>query len=204
MAKSSRPGHHRHDPHDWDSADYVANWAKSQDQREASRQQAFRLLADFIPCDKREAMAILDLGAGYGALTKFLLERFPNARAVCQDGSEEMVKLGKERMKDLAGRFSYVVCDFSRPGWTAFLQGPFDAVVSSIAIHNVNNARVIRRIYEDVYPLVRPGGCLLNFDRHYPPIEEQLSWLRSAGFTGVRCFWQDDMRALFGGFRKKE
>lgn len=194
--------HHDHDPHNWASPDYVANWAKGQDPKESNRQEAFSLLADTIPYDKQQAITILDLGAGYGALTKFLLERFPNATAVCQDGSEEMAKLGRERMKAFKGRFAYVLADFSRHGWSKLLPGPFEAIVSSIAIHNVNSPNIIRGIYEDAYTLVQPGGCFLNFDRHEPPIEEQMKWLRGAGFKDVQCFWQDQHRALFGGFKK--
>jgi SAM-dependent methyltransferase len=77
---------------------------------------------------------ILDVGAGYGALTQFMLKYFFNATAVCQDGSEEMIALGRERMADLTGRFDYVLCDFSRHGWSQLITGPFEAVVSSIAI----------------------------------------------------------------------
>jgi tRNA (cmo5U34)-methyltransferase len=194
--------HHDHDPHNWSSADYVANWAKGQDQKEANRQKAFNLIANTIPYDKEQAIKILDLGAGYGSLTKYLLERFPNATAVCQDGSEEMAKLGHERMQDFKGRFDYVLADFSRHGWSNLLPGPFEAIVSSIAIHNVNSPNIIRGIYEDAYALVQPGGCFLNFDRHEPPVEEQLQWLRRAGFEDVQCFWRDQNRALFGGFKK--
>jgi SAM-dependent methyltransferase len=202
MAKSSRPGHHRHDPHDWDSGDYVVKWAKGQDQKEADRRKAFSLMADIIPYDKTQSITILDLGAGYGALTKFLLERFPNATAICQDGSLEMSRLGAKRMKDLKGRFDYVICDFSRHGWSKLLPGPFEAIVSSIAIHNVSSPNIIRGIYDDAYTLAQPGGCFLNFDRHEPPIEDQMKWLRGAGFKDVQCFWQDDHRALFGGFKR--
>jgi len=192
---------HDHDPHNWASADYVAKRAKGQDQKEANRQKAFDLIANTIPYDKEQAIKILDLGAGYGALTKFLLERFPDATAVCQDGSEEMAKLGHERMQDFKGRFDYVLADFSRHGWSNLLPGPFEAIVSSIAIHNVNSPKIVRGIYEDAYTLVRPGGCFLNFDRHEPPMEEQLKWLRGAGFEDVQCFWRDQNRALFGGFK---
>jgi len=203
MPSGSRSSHHHdHNPHDWDSADYVSNWAQDQDQKEASRQKAFGSLADAIPYDKAQAITILDLGAGYGALTRFLLERFPQARVVCQDGSEEMAKLGRERMKDFNGRFAYVIADFSRHGWSKLVPGPFEAIVSSIAIHNVNSPNIIRGIYEDTYPLVKPGGCFLNFDRHHPPIEEQMKWLRGAGFKDVQCFWQNQNRALFGGFKE--
>jgi ubiquinone/menaquinone biosynthesis C-methylase UbiE len=204
MASFSPSHHHHHDPHDWASAEYVAKWAKGQDPKEAGRRQAFSLLADTIPYEKQQPITLLDLGAGYGALTKFLLERFPQATAICQDGSEEMAKLGRERMKEFAGRFEYVVTDFSRHGWSKLMPGPgpFAAVVSSIAIHNVNSPKIIRGIYDDAYTLVQSGGCFLNFDRHEPPIDDQMKWLRGAGFKDVQCFWQDDHRALFGGFKR--
>ena len=63
-----------------------------------ARQEPFRVLAQTIPYDKNLPIRILDVGAGYGALTQFLLSQFPNATAVCQDGSEEMAKIGQERM----------------------------------------------------------------------------------------------------------
>jgi len=29
-----------------------------------------------------------------------------------------------------------------------------------------------------------------------------MKWLRGAGFKDVQCFWRDQNRALFGGFKK--
>lgn len=104
--------------HDWSSADYVSEWAERQAGREPNRREAFGVLAETISRDRQAALRFLDIGAGYGALTRFLLDRFPNATAVCQDGSEEMAKLGRERLKDFAGRFEYAVSDFSRAGWS--------------------------------------------------------------------------------------
>jgi tRNA (cmo5U34)-methyltransferase len=190
-----------HHPHRWESAEYVAGWAKGQDPKEINRSAAFQALADTIPYEKDLPIRILDLGAGYGALTKFLLECFPNAEAVCQDGSEEMAKLGSERMKNLAGRFEYVLCDFSKHGWSKLVPRPFEAVVSSIAIHNVGSSNIIRGIYEEAYSLVKPGGCFLNFDRPKPMWEEQMKWLRGAGFKNVQIFRQEETRAVFGGFK---
>jgi SAM-dependent methyltransferase len=215
MADSSHPtgdhhhnrqgeqGHqHGHGSHDWSSPEYVAKWMTGQDPKEADRRDAFGVLADTIPYDKAQSIRILDLGAGYGALTQFLLERFPNATAICQDGSQEMAKLSSERMQHLTGRFEYVFCDFSRHGWSKVIPGTFDAVVSSIAIHNVRSPDFIRGIYEESYKLVKPGGCFLNFDRPRPPWEDQMQWLRIAGFQDVKIFWQGENRAVFGGFRK--
>ncbi len=191
------------DHHDWHSPDYVFDWAERQDKKEKDRRAQFRLMAETIPYGQDLPINILDIGAGYGALTRFLLTHFFNARAVCQDGSEEMAKLGRERMADLSERFNYVICDFSKPGWSQRLKGRFEAVVSSIAIHNVRSAEIIRSIYKEVFPLVKSGGCFLNFDRTKPPLENQMEWLREAGFENVKCFWKNESRALFGGFKNQ-
>ena len=195
--------HYHHNPHDWDSSEYVSNWAAKQDPKEIEREDQFRLLANTIPYDKKLPIRILDVGAGYGALTQFLLSQFPDATAVCQDGSEQMVKLGKERMKHLKGRVAYALCDFSKAGWSRSLTGPFEAVVSSIAIHNVNSPNIVRGIYEEIFPLVKDGGCFLNFEILLLPLEDQLKWLRQAGFREEKCFWQGTRTAVFGGFKNR-
>ena len=185
MAKLIDPWGH----HDWSSRKYVSEWAESQDEREVEREKIFLSMAKILSSDRQARIHILDLGAGYGALAQFLLSYFSRATVVCQDGSAEMAKLGCRRMKPFKGRFNYVLCDFSKPGWTRKIKGPFDAIVSSIAIHNVRSPEIIRSIYEETYSLVTSGGCFLNFDRMTPSRETQLSWLKTAGFTRVKCFW---------------
>jgi tRNA (cmo5U34)-methyltransferase len=189
------------DHHDWSSQQYVNQWAEGQDKREVEREEVFRLIARTLSDDSQAALTILDLGAGYGALTQFLLKHFPNARALCQDGSEEMAKLGRQRMERLTGRFDYILCDFSKPGWRRKIKGPFDAVVSAIAIHNVRSPEIIKSIYAETFLLVKPGGCFLNFDRMTPSKEDQLVWLKEAGFKDVQYFWDGGRRALVGGYR---
>ena len=200
VAQTTHPSGHDH--HDWASREYVDKWAAGQDPKEKKRQEPFRVMANTIPYKKDLPIRILDVGAGYGALTQFLLRHFSKATAVCQDGSEQMAQLGRERMKNLNGRFDYVFCDFSQPTWAKKLNGSFEAVVSSIAIHNVRSPKIVERIYHDIFPLVKSGGCFLNFDRSRPPWEDQMQWLRDAGFEGVKIFWQEESRAVFGGFKK--
>jgi cyclopropane fatty-acyl-phospholipid synthase-like methyltransferase len=197
MAKLTDPWDH----HDWSSKEYVSAWAERQDEREVDREAIFHLIARTLSEDSRAALTILDLGAGYGALAQFLLEHFPNAKAVCQDGSAEMAKLGRNRMEHLKGRFDYILSDFSKPGWSRKLKGPFDAIVSAIAIHNVRTPEIIQSIYGETFLLVKTDGCFLNFDRMTPSQERQLTWLKQAGFTNVRCFWDGGRRALVGGYK---
>lgn len=195
MAKISDP----HGRHDWSSKEYVHDWARRQDSYEEERRPQFQLLADTIPLTKNATLQILDVGAGYGALTQFLLEQFPKATFLCHDGSEAMAKLGRRRMAKWKGRFDYVISDFSKPGWSRVIDGSFDAVVSAIAIHNVRLPGIIEAIYKELFGLVKPGGCFLNLDLVFVPLEKQLHWLRAAGFGEVRSYWREQSEALFGG-----
>ncbi len=197
MAKILDPWDH----HDWSSKKYVSEWAVRQDEREVERKKIFRLMGKIMSKDPQADLNILDLGAGYGALAQFMLNHFPNAKAVCQDGSTEMAKLGRKRMQPLDGRFKYIVCDFSKPGWSRKIKAHFDGVVSSIAIHNVRSPDIIRSIYEEAFSLVKTGGSFLNFDRMTPSVKVQLAWLEQAGFADVKCFWDGGRRALIGGYK---
>ncbi len=195
MVKISDP----HGVHDWSSKQYVHDWATRQDRYEDERQPQFQMIADAIPFTKDAGFKILDVGSGYGALTQFLLKRFSKATALCQDGSEEMAKLGRQRMAKLSGRFDYVIADFSKPGWSRAIDASFDAVVSRIAIHNVRVPGVIETIYKELFQLINPGGCFLNLDLAFVPLEKQLGWLRAAGFAEVTSYWHEAREALFGG-----
>ncbi len=107
---------------------------------------------------------MLDIGAGYGALTQQVLEEYPNATAVCHDFSEPMLAEARRRLSWAASRLSFVKADLFDPNWADQAGGPFDAVVSAIAIHNVRLPERIRAIYHELYPLVAPGGCFLNYE----------------------------------------
>lgn len=189
--------------HEWSSAEYAKQWAAGQDPKETERAEPFRLVTKVIPHSKDASISFLDLGSGPGALAKCVLEHFPNAKAVCHDGSEEMIKLGQERLSEFRGRVRHVQADFSHSGWSEKIGESFDAVVSSIAIHNVRAYETIQSIYAEAHSLLKPGGCFLNFDRMRPSLDEQLKWLRAIGFENVQSFWDSPKRALIGGFRKK-
>jgi ubiquinone/menaquinone biosynthesis C-methylase UbiE len=195
MAKILDP----HGLHDWSSEEYVRDWAMRQDRDEHERRPQFQMIADTIPSNRDAAIQVLDVGAGYGALTQFLLTQFPKATALCQDGSEQMAELGRRRMAKWKGRFDYVIADFSQPGWSRAIPGPFDIVVSSIAIHNVRIPGIIEAIYREVFQVLKPGGCFLNLDLVFVPLAKQLGWLRAAGFSEVKSHWQEAREALFGG-----
>lgn len=184
--------------HDWNSEEYVEDWAKRQRVNETLRNRQFTLLAGLVPMEREDPFRFMDVGCGYGALSRFLLEYFPGAAAVCHDGSAAMAKLGGERMGHLEGRFEYVISDFSKKGWSRAAEGEFDLVVSCNAIHNVRLGEVIQAVYEEIFGRVRSGGRFFNLDRG-SAVQDQLDWFRGAGFQDVECHEKGSGLSLYGG-----
>jgi SAM-dependent methyltransferase len=107
---------------------------------------------------------VLDVGGGWGPVTAIVLESFPNAEVVLHDFSEPMLEQARSRLVEYPS-VSFHRGDLLSPDWTRGLPGPFDAVVSSLAIHNVRFPDRIRAIYGEIRPLVAAGGCFVNLDQ---------------------------------------
>lgn len=153
-----------HGLHDWHSPQYVEDWIASAATRDDERRIILRRVVSLIPREADAAIRVLDVGAGYGALSAQVLERFPQAQLVCQDFSEPMFAQARQRLAWASERVSFTHSDLSDPGWNHALAGPFDAVISAIAIHNVRYSERIRAIYSEIFDVVAPGGCFLNYD----------------------------------------
>jgi hypothetical protein len=67
-----------------------------------------------------------------------------------------------------AGRVDLVQRDLAAADWAADLPAPYDAVVSSLAIHNLADPALITGVYREVRRLLRPGACFLDLDVVFP------------------------------------
>ena len=198
------PSSDPHGHHDWHSHAYVDEWISTDATRDEERQPLLRRVAELIPDPVDAAIRVLDVGAGYGALSQCVLARFQHAQVVCQDFSEPMFAHARERLAGSLERVSFVTSDLMEPNWTSALGDPFDAVVSAIAIHNVRYPERIRAIYGEIAALLAPAGCFFNCDLVFgePATRDvQLDWLRDHGLQGVDCFWQQGRSVIIGGFK---
>ena len=161
---------------------------------------------------------ILDLGCGDGRLTALVLAAYPESSAICVDMSPPMLDAVAERF-DGDDRVTIVAHDLDKP---LPFDGPFDAVISSLAIHHVEDERK-RTLYAEIASLLAPGGVFANLEivesptpalhdqwrdemgaRHdasdrLAPVGPQLAWLREAGFQDVDCIWKWRALALLRG-----
>lgn len=154
----------RRDHHDWASEAYVEEWVKRQQSADPARAERFQLMCDLLPFAPDAAVTILDVGAGYGPVSQYILDRFPNATCIAQDGSEPMLHRARHRMAGYGQRFVVVRSDLFAPDWLPAQYGPFDAAVSASCLHNLRDFTRISEIYRDIRAHLRPGGVFLNLD----------------------------------------
>lgn len=103
--------------------------------------------------------AILDIGAGTGLLSALLLKKYPGASLTLIDVSDRMVAVARQRFEDYPG-IEYIIDDFARYRFSK----PFDIIISSLAIHHLNESEK-EALYCKVYNSLKKPGCFINADQ---------------------------------------
>lgn len=106
---------------------------------------------------------ILDLGAGTGLLSAALLDRLPDAELLLVDRSQPMLARAVQRFETVE-RVSTLVSDLTDP----LPAGPFDAVVSGLAIHHLPHEDK-RDLFARIRDVLRPGGLFVNVEQVLAP-----------------------------------
>jgi tRNA (cmo5U34)-methyltransferase len=117
----------------------------------------------------RPPARVLDLGAGTGILSARVAAAHPDAELVLVDGAPAMLEQAGARLGE---RARLHVADLADP----LPEGPFDAVVSALAVHHLEDAGK-RDLFARVRAALPPGGVFVNaeqvagptpcFDRRY-------------------------------------
>jgi len=115
---------------------------------------AGELVARFCP----DSPSILDLGAGTGILSATIVERVPTAKIHLLDASYEMLLQAANRLTKWQPRITVQSLSEELP------EGPFDAIVSALAIHHLNDAEK-RDLYNRILAALAPGGVFINAEQ---------------------------------------
>jgi tRNA (cmo5U34)-methyltransferase len=116
-----------------------------------------------LACLNVDNPKILDLGAGTGLLTKYLLDKYPQGQFQLIDLSEEMLDIAKKRFEGY-DNFKYIHADY-----VAYeFDETFDIVVSSLSIHHLKHSEK-QLLCQKVYDHLNPGGVFLNADQIIGP-----------------------------------
>jgi tRNA (cmo5U34)-methyltransferase len=154
---------------------------------------------------------VLDLGCGDGRLIALVIDANPEVvDAIGLDDSPPMIELARERFRG-EGSVEIRRHDLREPLPD---MGRFDVVVSGFAIHHLDHQRK-QSLFAEVVDILEPGGVFANlevvqcatpelheeFNRRIERpagdpedvlagVEEQLTWMRSAGLVQVDCNWR--------------
>jgi tRNA (cmo5U34)-methyltransferase len=105
---------------------------------------------------------VLDLGAGTGLMSAAVAEAYPAARFELLDGSREMLAEAQERLGE---RVAAVHVQDMAAGLP---EGPFDAVISALAIHHLSDADK-RALFGEAHEQLRAGGVFVNAEQVLGP-----------------------------------
>ena len=155
--------HERHDI----ARELSRRWDAQQSGFIRHRHERFTTMARVVAgrVDGVPAPRILDLAGGTGSLAAAVLEDVPHATVVVADKDPVLLAIAA----DLAAtdeRLVIAELDLTDPGWRthpAIASAPFDAVVSSTALHWLR-PEALTRVYFELAGVVRPGGLVLNGD----------------------------------------
>ena len=155
-------------------------------------------------------ISVLELGSGPGHLARVILSDCPEATYCALDFSETMHGLARERLGSLAARVQFIARDFRKPDWRQGL-GPFDAVVTMQAAHELRHKRHLPKLLSRIINVLTPGGVFLYCD-HYaeggrnPDLmltrDNQPRALEQAGFSDVRRMLDKVGMALYSAHRR--
>jgi tRNA (cmo5U34)-methyltransferase len=151
--------------------------------------------------------SMLDLGIWTGETLAAVLVHHPGAHAVGVDENEAMLGAARRRLAGIPLEVRVAdLCD-------ELPAGPFDLVVSALAVHHVDGpdrpdlfariARVLRTggrfvLGDVVIPLDQVDAVVPVTDGHDRPstLADQLHWLRGAGFVAATTWSERDLAVV--------
>ncbi len=163
----------------WKSDSGISHWISTAEERERRRGEARRLMAELLPFAEEEPFTFVDLGAGTGAASRAVLDRYPAATAILADYSPQMMDEGQRALSGYAGRYTYVEFDMDGGAWPAGIPEAVPAMISSLCVHHLPDRRK-QELFGEIRERLAPGGWYLNYDPVAPPdpVVEQ-AWQRT-------------------------
>jgi SAM-dependent methyltransferase len=203
----------------WTSSEHAREYLERADSI-SHRNEGESALLEFLP---RTTRRVLDLGTGDGRLLALVRGQHPDTEAIALDFSPAMIEAARQRF---AGDSRVTVVAHNLDEILPAL-GPFDAIISSFAIHHLVHDRK-RELYAEIYGLLNADGVFCNLEHVASPtprlheeflerigftvesedpsnklldVETQLGWLCEIGFADVDCHWKWRELALLAGRR---
>jgi trans-aconitate methyltransferase len=142
---------------------WLQRWDAQQERYIPDREERFRVVIDVVRAATEGGPArVVDLGCGPGSLSQRLAGALPEVHVVGVDADPLLLGLGRANTDP---RVRLVEANLANPGWAdaTGLPGPWDAAVSSTALHWLPPAD-LGQLYRTLAENLRPGGVFVNAD----------------------------------------
>lgn len=193
----------------WEPETYLQLMSEEVPDYPQLQRELVRATTDGTVGGPRNVGSILDLGIGSGVTARLVLAAHPEAQLVGIDASAEMLagaaqNLDPDRTRLLVGRLE-----------DDLPEGPFDLVISSLAVHHLDD-RGKADLFRRIHAVLAPGGRFVLADLIDPSdaddvvtpidwiddtpstIEDQLHWLRGARLTPHLTWLHRDLAVVTG------
>ena len=102
---------------------------------------------------------VLDLGCGSGNISAQMLAKNDQLQITCLDISDNMLDLARNRLS------SFKIIDYINAKVEDYaFDGVYDVVISSLALHHVQEDSVKQEMYKRIYSCLNEGGAFFNAD----------------------------------------
>jgi len=181
------------DKSNWANPEFSRGYVDNADVFIVERQRMLTVLQSyyghFVKDDTRKD--ILDLGCGDGIVTGEIIEAGGPISATLVDGSEDMLSKARERLAGLPDA-NYIHASFQELLRDNLLEGPYDFIVSSLAIHHLTLDEKTA-LFKKAHSLVEPGGRFVNIDVVLAPSEPLEQW-----YLALWKEWIDERKLTLG------
>lgn len=150
-------------PSGFDWQHWVNRWERMQERYLVDRAERFAVIIRLVRATQPSVSRVLDLGCGPGSLMVQFLAAFPEAEIVGIDLDPTLLLLAKAQLEKFGARAKLIEADLRESFWLQSSPAPFDAVVSSTALHWLAPEQ-LSTLYGQVAQVLRPGGIFLNAD----------------------------------------
>jgi SAM-dependent methyltransferase len=143
---------------------WLARWDAQQQRHIPDREERFSAIVDALAAFAGPEPRVLDLGCGPGSLSARVLQRLPHATVVAIDTDPVLLAIGR-RALGANNHLTFLDSDL-RSDWVRTLPspGPYDAAVSTTALHWLGLEQLVR-LYGTLAGVLRPGAVFLDGDR---------------------------------------
>ena len=134
--------------------------------------------------------AILDLGAGTGLLSEFVLQRFSSASLYLLDESSDMLSKAQQRLAQYNPQI------FIQRMTEPLPTGTFHAVISALAIHHLTDEEK-RGLFRRIHQSLAPGGVFINAEQILGITKWQQQLYEDMHLNGARALGsnEDEIRS---------